>query len=63
MLMGKDGPGEKSEEDVTDDPHVAASRAGEDSDGAYVGRTDPDDAIDAEESGAEARASDPSAGT
>ncbi|MEN4479832.1 hypothetical protein [Mycolicibacterium cosmeticum] len=54
--MRNDDPGEKSEEDVTDDPHVAASRASADGDGAYVGRTNPDDAIDAEESGAEARA-------
>ncbi len=61
--MRNDGPGEKSEEDVTDDPHVAASRASADGDGAYVGRTNPDDALDAEESGAEARASDPNEGS
>ena len=53
--MGKHRAEEKSEEDVADDPHVAASRASEDGDGAYVGRTNPDDAIDAQESGAEAR--------
>jgi hypothetical protein len=56
--MPNNSPDEKSEEDVVDDPHVAASRAGGDGDdGAYVGRTNPDDAIDAGESGAEARAS------
>lgn len=47
-----------SEEDVNDDDHVASSRAGgSDSDGgSYVGRTGSDDALDTEESGAEARA-------
>ncbi|OBK81172.1 hypothetical protein [Mycobacterium sp. 1164985.4] len=50
-----------SEEGVTDDDHVAASRAGKDGggdDGTYVGETSSDDAIDAEESGAEARSND-----
>ena len=46
---------EKSEEDIAPDPHVAGSRAGVHGDGAYVGRIGADDAIDAEESGAEAR--------
>nr|WP_090278055.1 hypothetical protein [Mycolicibacterium komanii]CRL73407.1 hypothetical protein CPGR_03227 [Mycolicibacterium komanii] len=50
-----------SEEGVTDDGHVAASRAGkdgDDDDGTYVGQTFSDDAIDAEETGAEARSND-----
>lgn len=51
-----------SEEGVTDDDHVAASRAGkdgdDDDDGTYVGQTFSDDAIDAEETGAEARSND-----
>ncbi|OBF93195.1 hypothetical protein A5790_12410 [Mycobacterium sp. 852002-51152_SCH6134967] len=50
-----------SEEGVTEDDHVATSRAGKDSggdDGTYVGQTFSDDAIDAEESGAEARSND-----
>jgi hypothetical protein len=47
----------KSETDVDDDDHVAASRAGKegDEDGTYVGQTASDDAIDVGESGAEAR--------
>lgn len=46
----------KSETDVDDDDHVAASRAGKDGDdGSYVGQTASDDAIDAGETGAEAR--------
>ncbi len=48
----------KSESDVDDDDHVAASRAGKeegDDDGSYVGRTGSDDALDVGESGAEAR--------
>jgi hypothetical protein len=47
----------KSETDVDDDDHVAASRAGKDGgqDGSYVGQTASDDAIDVGESGAEAR--------
>lgn len=47
---------DKSEEDVHEDPKVASSRAGKDGDdGTYVGETGPDDAIDAGETGAEAR--------
>ncbi|HZA08869.1 hypothetical protein [Mycobacterium sp.] len=39
-----------------DDSSVAASRAGKGGDeGTYVGETEPDDAIDAGETGAEAR--------
>ncbi|WP_165799825.1 hypothetical protein [Mycolicibacterium tusciae] len=47
----------KSESDVDDDDHVAASRAGKegDDDGTYVGQTASDDALDVGESGAEAR--------
>ncbi|MDT5011469.1 MAG: hypothetical protein QOH57_3086 [Mycobacterium sp.] len=47
---------EKGEFDVASDPEVAGSRLGaEGEDGEYVGRTTPDDAIDAGQSGAEAR--------
>ena len=50
------GDDEKSEEDVQDDDKVAGSRAGKHGeDGSYVGRTSSDDAIDAGETGAEAR--------
>ena len=51
-------PKNSSEEDVNDDDHVAASRAGgsDEEDGSYVGRTGSDDALDAGETGAEARA-------
>lgn len=49
----------KAESDVEGDPHVAGSRADEHGDGEYVGRTATDDDIDAEETGAEARAKDP----
>jgi hypothetical protein len=48
----------KSQSDVDDDEHIAASRAGkagDDDDGTYVGRTASDDALDVGESGAEAR--------
>ncbi len=47
----------KSESDVDDDEHVAASRAGKEGedDGTYVGRTASDDALDTGETGAEAR--------
>jgi hypothetical protein len=48
----------KSESDVDDDEHVAASRAGkegEDDDGTYVGQTASDDALDTGQTGAEAR--------
>jgi hypothetical protein len=41
-----------SEEDVQNDPHVAASREGKEE---YVGRTASDDSFDAGETGAEAR--------
>ncbi|BBX20527.1 hypothetical protein CRI77_09750 [Mycolicibacterium duvalii] len=51
---------EKAESDVEPDPKVAGSRADDESDdpnaGPYVGRVGSDDDIDAEESGAEARA-------
>lgn len=51
---------QKNESDVDDDDKVAASRAGKDGDdgedGTYVGRTFSDDAIDDEQTGAEARA-------
>jgi hypothetical protein len=51
------GDDDKSEEDVQDDDKVATSRAGKDGDdGSYVGETFSDDAIDAGETGAEARA-------
>lgn len=50
------GDDEKSEEDVQKDDKVASSRAGKDGeDGSYVGETSSDDAIDAGETGAEAR--------
>jgi hypothetical protein len=52
---------DKSEEDVGSDHTVASSRAGKDADdddGAYVGRTGSDDAMDVGESGAEARSPD-----
>ncbi|UXA17099.1 hypothetical protein [Mycobacterium sp. SMC-4] len=51
---------EKAESDVESDPNVAGSRVDEDGEnpdsGPYVGRIGSDDDIDAEESGAEARA-------
>lgn len=46
---------EQSETDVDDDPKVASTRANENDDGEYVGRTTADDDFDAGESGAEAR--------
>ena len=48
---------EKSEEDVQKDEKVATSRAGKhgEDDGSYVGASSSDDAIDAGETGAEAR--------
>ncbi len=50
------GDDDKSEEDVQKDDKVASSRAGKDGDdGSYVGETSSDDAIDAGETGAEAR--------
>ncbi|MBO0675938.1 hypothetical protein JRC04_00525 [Mycolicibacterium sp. S2-37] len=54
------GDDQKSEPDVDSDHKVASSRAGkegdEGEDGTYVGRTFSDDAIDDEQTGAEARA-------
>lgn len=50
---------DKSEPDVAEDDNVASSRAGKsDEDGTYVGQTSADDAIDAGETGAEARSTD-----
>ncbi len=50
------GESEKSEEDVEKDENVAGSRAGKHGeDGSYVGASSSDDAIDAGETGAEAR--------
>lgn len=48
----------KNESDVGDDQKVASSRAGKEGDdeaGTYVGRTGSDDALDDEQTGAEAR--------
>lgn len=54
------GDDQQSESDVGSDDHVASSRAGKEGDagedGTYVGRTFSDDAIDDEQTGAEARA-------
>ena len=53
MAPGDDA---KSEEDVQNDDNVAGSRAGKHGeDGSYVGESSSDDAIDAGETGAEAR--------
>lgn len=53
------GPGsQKNEEDVDNDPHVAAAREDSGEDGSYVGRASGDDDFDAGESGAEARSTD-----
>lgn len=49
--------GQRTESDVQAESHEARSRAGE-GDGEYVGRTDPDDALDVGETGAEARSND-----
>ena len=50
------GDDEKSEQDVQEDDKVASSRAGKHGeDGSYVGESSSDDAIDAGETGAEAR--------
>lgn len=49
---------DKSESDVDGDANVASSRAGKEADeddGTYVGRTGSDDALDDEQTGAEAR--------
>lgn len=48
--------GHKAESDVKPEAHESRSRAAEgEDDGTYVGATGPDDAIDAGETGAEAR--------
>ena len=48
--------GHKTESDVEPEAHESRSRAGgHGDDGTYVGATGPDDAIDAGETGAEAR--------
>ncbi|OBF07249.1 hypothetical protein A5731_07300 [Mycolicibacterium conceptionense] len=49
---------DKGESDVERDTHVAASRAGRDNDGSYVGRASSDDDFDSGQTGAEARSSD-----
>ncbi|MCV7064733.1 hypothetical protein [Mycolicibacterium houstonense] len=49
---------DKGESDVERDTHVAASRAGRDTDGSYVGRASSEDDFDSGESGAEARGSE-----
>ncbi|WP_197383389.1 hypothetical protein [Mycolicibacterium mengxianglii] len=59
MAANSKDPKDDSEQGVQDDDHVAASRAGggdDDESGSYVGRTGSDDAMDAGETGAEARA-------
>lgn len=57
MRMTRRNDDDETEYDVDDDEGVAGSRAGKegDDDGTYVGRTASDDALDAGESGAEAR--------
>jgi hypothetical protein len=46
----------RTEEDTEGETHEARSRAGKGGDdGTYVGATDPDDALDVGETGAEAR--------
>jgi len=50
-----DRDGHEAESDVEGDPHVAGSRAHEDEDGSYVGRTASDDDFDSGETGAETR--------
>ncbi|HZE15751.1 MAG TPA: hypothetical protein VE197_08580, partial [Mycobacterium sp.] len=47
--------GHKTESDVETESHETRSRAGTEQEGSYVGRTDPDDALDVGETGAEAR--------
>jgi hypothetical protein len=46
---------EKAESDVSADSHVAGTRAGDEDDGDYVGRTNPQFDADVQQSGAEAR--------
>lgn len=54
-----DPKGHKAESDVEPETHESRSRAGRgDKDGAYVGRTSPDDPLDVGETGAEARANE-----
>ncbi|MCV7090672.1 hypothetical protein [Mycobacterium interjectum] len=50
--------GHRAEDDVEPEAHEARSRAAEGEDGSYVGASGPDDAIDAGETGAEARSQD-----
>jgi len=50
----------KTEDDVEGEHHQTEARDGRDNDGSYVGRTAADDAIDAGETGAEARSKDTS---
>ena len=47
---------EKAESDIEADPKVAGSRADDEEDGSYVGRTNPQFDAETQESGAEARA-------
>ncbi|WP_165609419.1 hypothetical protein [Mycobacterium alsense] len=47
--------GHKAEPDVEPEAHQSRSRAKKGEDGTYVGAAGPDDAIDAGETGAEAR--------
>ena len=60
MVSSPSDEEQKSESDVGNDDKLASSRAGKDGDegedGTYVGRTFSDDAIDDEQTGAEARA-------
>jgi hypothetical protein len=49
------GDDDKREKDVDDDDKVATTRPGKSGPGSYVGETSSDDAIDAGETGAEAR--------
>jgi hypothetical protein len=47
--------GHKAESDVEPEGNESRSRAGREQEGSYVGRSDPDDALDVGETGAEAR--------
>jgi hypothetical protein len=54
-----DRRGHKAESDVEPERHEARSRKGHGEDGSYVGRTiGVDDALDIDETGAEARSTD-----
>ncbi|HEY1842788.1 MAG TPA: hypothetical protein VGG53_21695 [Mycobacterium sp.] len=55
-MLGRKG--HKAEEDVETERHQTEARDGREDDGSYVGRTSADDAIDAGETGAEARSTD-----